>query len=438
MDKDISHNPHQHAQQSVDIDVPDVQGRHNANMFNMAGGGSSSDDKKREKSRGEKQFNFLTYYGVGYILNAAISIASVFWVERTPGGRKFLTAAAEKIAGEGADTIKKDNIRNIVSKTFLLVGGWAVMVPMKLMEDRKEKIVKSLDKMYYGENAESDPVVKKSHDAIAREPEQTWVSILGSRTIAMIPFYMAIGLFWRNTSWLAQKTNPELAKYAADPEGWKALSLGGKAKQLIGQATGFVTPEGIKKLSEENPEKMAELTDKSFFLDKVGIWLGRAIGFLTALVKGDMKELERVTRFAKESPAEIVEGTVYKIGEDGKNLLDEAGKPIKNTDKDTHATHLGYTFFSEMVLSYIVATSIFILTRVTAPFLGKKKEGVDAAPATPENEAKSEVAIANKLAAETPKKSAPGLNGDKPRNTIALEGISHTQPSALEMGPQHS
>lgn len=158
---------------------------------------------------GERKFDRLTYTTVGYVINALLSVGAVWWVERTHGGQKMIenfgNAVKRAFKLEKAETAKM-----LATKSFFLAGGFLVMPPMKWLEDAKLKLVKKWDRAHYGEAADIDPQIQQSHADIENAPKQNWASILGSRVLALVPFYAGYWLLWDKKSPLAKATGEKV------------------------------------------------------------------------------------------------------------------------------------------------------------------------------------------------------------------------------------
>ena len=185
---------------------------------------------KHVESLGERKFNFLTYNVIGYMANVLMSIGAVYWVERTHGGQKFmdgLVKAAKKIPGVDGGLAKI-----VASKSFFLTGGFAVMLPMKMLEDQKAEWVKKENQKIYGDKANTDPEIIQSQKEIEIAPKQTWASLGGSRLLSLVPFYITTALMWDRTSPLAKATKQTV--YFDRPIGAVSRWIGQAASLVMG------------------------------------------------------------------------------------------------------------------------------------------------------------------------------------------------------------
>ena len=134
-------------------------------------------------SKGEKLFNALNYWGIGWIVNTAVSVGSTWLIKDSKFFKPKFDALVERL-GKG-DVKAAGNWRNWLTIIGLSSGGFTLLIPMKKIEDHKLEYVKKLDEMLDGPNAEAKPEVKAAHDRIAQEPTQGWFSLLASRATAI-------------------------------------------------------------------------------------------------------------------------------------------------------------------------------------------------------------------------------------------------------------
>lgn len=286
-------------------------------------------------TKGEHKFDRLTYAGLGYVANVGLSLLAVYGIERTGAGQKFmqnLIAGVKKLAPK----INAKTAEWIAARSFYLTGGFAVLFPMKMLEDRKVELVKKWDQEYYGPAA-NDPDIEKSHRELEAAPKQSWSSIFGSRILSLIPFYATVGLVWSNKSKLAQLTNGE----------FRGLDKAGKEARLA--------------LADSDPAAFAQQMNKGFFFDRPIAALSRLIGKQTAQLTGNVQAVGRIEEMSKAYPAMLKEG-------------------VDKATRDPNHSALPYYFISEAITSAIVARAIYLLTRVLGPILGKDGKKTAAEP----------------------------------------------------------
>lgn len=287
--------------------------------------------KAPPKTRGEKLFNALDYWGLGWIANATVSVMTAdllnhthlkrqgdagkrwlarLWAPKENGAaidntrltdaENFFTAlkehhpeAAKEALHEG-DPVRglfkkigeptqelleklKDSgtLREAATEEFELLrktklasnsagfwlsfgalnlGGWLMMVPMKLMEDRKEKIVKKLDDNLYSKHMPKaqEAAIQARHEAIHREPRQSWGSVLLSRTLGTPIIFTLYGQ-------TAFRSNP-ISKAGIPFEGMEhyAEAAANKAESILARNN----PEGLEKLENflgKTPERLGTM-----------------------------------------------------------------------------------------------------------------------------------------------------------------------------------
>ena len=84
----------------------------------------------------------------------------------------------------------KGKARSMGVLLTLMSGGFALMAPIKFLEDHKEGIVTKLDDIISPEDKRSAAeaaAIDARHHKIAEEPKQTWGSELAGRSIALVP-----------------------------------------------------------------------------------------------------------------------------------------------------------------------------------------------------------------------------------------------------------
>lgn len=298
-------------------------------------------DTEHFVSAGERKFDNRAYWGFGYVLNVALSIAAVFAVERTGGGRKFLDALGKlfgKIPGLTPETAKA-----AASRTFFLTGGFGVLVPIKWMEDRKLELVKKWNREIYGDAADTDPAIIKSEQEIAEAPKQSWLSILGSRALALLPFYIVVGALWENGSRLSKITNSE----------YRAMDAGQRA-----------AVDALPKAGDAGISQHAQVMKHGVFFDRLVVGPSRWIGKLVAGLTGNKEAVERIGEMEAKFPSRFKESA-------------------NGAARDPNHSALPYYFICEAITSAIVARSVYLLTRVLGPILGKKQESAPRASAAP-------------------------------------------------------
>lgn len=285
-------------------------------------------------TEGEKRFDWRTYMGVGYLLNAAISVAAVYWAERTHIGQRTITKTGEFLGD--LFKVNKERAAALTKKTLFLTGGFAVLAPMKWMEDNKAETVKKLNREIYGEQAEQDPKILQSEKELEQAPKQGWSSLMSSRALALVPFYILMGFLWDNKSGLSRLTNSEFRKM-------------GKA--------------GVEALEKSNPEQFNQMAAKGLYVERPIAFVSRKIGKFWAKITGNQESLDVLTQMEKQHPGAL-----------------HSGLPgTKHTD--SAMTAVAHITLSESITSYVVAKSVYFLSRILGPFFGKGEAAAQGASA---------------------------------------------------------
>lgn len=323
---------------------------------------------KHAKTYGEKKFNFLTYNAIGYIANALLSVVAIWWVERTHSGDKMMKGFVNQVSK--IPKVNADQAQFYATKTFFLAGGFMVMPVIKALEDRKLDLVKKWNRKHYGEQAQTDPDIVKSENEIATSHKQSWGSVLSSRIIALVPFYLGYWLVWDNKSPLSRFSNPKLSEMPAAKIAYEAK---------------FNASEFSKKAS-------------------TGIYIDRPIAAFSRLFGKGAAKLTRNTE-AVEKIAEMSEKYPGMVKHGLKDIA-EPGVKTPSPDRDPAHVALPYYVVSEAITSGIVAWGVFALTRVLGPILGKKPD----APMVQKTEVANTAPVASAAPQEAEqKKDTPSL-----------------------------
>lgn len=322
---------------------------------------------KHAKTYGEKKFNFLTYNAIGYIANALLSVGAIWWVERTHSGTRMMQGFVNKVSK--VPGIKPDKAEFYATKTFFLAGGFMVMPFIKALEDRKLDLVQKWNRQHYGEGADRDPDIIKSENEIAQSHKQSWSSVIGSRIVALVPFYLGYWLLWDNKGPLSKFSNPQLSN----------LPSAEVAKQA------------------KDMESFSKVASKGIYIDRPIAAFSRLFGKGTAHVTGNKEAVAKIAEMTEKYPGMVKQG-------------------IKgNPDRDPWQVALPYYVVSEAITSGIVAWGVFAMTRVLGPILGKK-------PA--QAPAKEQQAVEQRVEA-TPPAAAPVQAKVKETPTLKISGVEH-------------
>ncbi len=185
---------------------------------------AATNEPKRKKTKGEVAFDVAVYAGGAWVLNEIISA----WVGNKVRGVKNVMHGEVFPPNVKAEAVPKgvwhdgyvglvnwfNDTFNFVknSKTLnkpieqgglplgerstawfkrgaevfmLCTGGNLLLVPIKMLEDKKSQIVRWFDRKFYGSKSETDPDLKKAHADMDKTQRQSWGSVLKARVAAL-------------------------------------------------------------------------------------------------------------------------------------------------------------------------------------------------------------------------------------------------------------
>ena len=263
---------------------------------------------KRQKTWGEKAFDWGTYGGIALLGNEAASLVIThqaksgkgflgewytgfknFFMEMKP--TKYLPQSAKEYITEGR-------------LPFLLtacIGGMLIVFPVKALEDRKGQLVRKLDTWRHGAKAETEPHMVEAHEEMDKAPKQSWGSLWKGRAITVVSATLADYAF----GWSKSITGRLLKGTAAE----KFASL-----DHISEQAGI----GLPKLLKIKPEKQAIAKT----ISEEATWLLTLSGSLTVLFYVTSKMFAKEGAENKERKAEKrAHATTNHTGSDETNEL---------------------------------------------------------------------------------------------------------------------
>ncbi|MDX2072945.1 MAG: hypothetical protein SFX19_01115 [Alphaproteobacteria bacterium] len=280
---------------------------------------------KPEMSKGERVYNWVVYEGINYWVNLISSIAIADYLIHK-GGRVKLDWAIGKAAKalEATGMPLKNAYKN--SKTALetlslMSGGWALLVPMKLMEDHKRWWVHNLND-WMGVDQTAPDGHKETPDEIyieQEQPKQSWLTAFKRRiyaTLAVVGTGQIIEHALANKKIMTPDQTFSINPYDVNSQKltFEGHHMGGKEwaeKQIVGL---------VNKAATHLPGGEA-FTNPGSWMQR---WLGLAAldtGFtkITALVM-------RLTNGAQKAKAP------HEIGDDAPPIPAEIGDELKPGD----------------------------------------------------------------------------------------------------------
>ena len=156
---------------------------------------------RRIKTGAEKVFDSAVYGGIGWIGNATLSTALAYFMKYSKAGKPLFDKAVKTIAA----TINPKNpniaaVNKNAEVAALIVGGTALMWPVKLLEDNKAKVVRTIDRAITNvkslvgirETLEEHQEKEAAFELLAQEPKQNWWTILRARAVGLGAVFAAL------------------------------------------------------------------------------------------------------------------------------------------------------------------------------------------------------------------------------------------------------
>lgn len=301
--------------------------------------------RKHFKTEGERKFDWQTYTGLGYFANVAISLAAVYWAERTHLGQRFIKGLGEGFAAIG---LKRKDAEFLGRKSFFLAGGFAVMPFMKQLENGKVERVKEYNRAIYGAQADTDPTILQSERELEQAPRQTWASLVSGRLLALVPFYATVGLLWNRESVLSRVSHPD----------WS------KVKNLKGEINAIEAGKGWyfdRPITNFSRDIGKLISSRGTYFDAVK----EEAGGLAVLYHKTLSLVGKALRWVPENKQAVSEIEAAHAISPGSMLSERKGT------HDPLRAVWPYYIISEAITSAMVAWGLFAITRTTAKVFDK-------------------------------------------------------------------
>lgn len=183
---------------------------------------SNAPSAERDKTRGEHLFNWSVYAGIGWIVNAAISLVALDWFEYNKTGQKAAefgkSAIGTLLKPLKLSAARHSKFTNMGFFIAALYTGGTLLIPvMKWFEDRKGSLVRFADRVLHGkEEAETNQKLIEAHAEMDEAPKQSWGSMLKARILSL-PAGIGIGLLVGNHDAFSSKiaANSGFSKYSS-------------------------------------------------------------------------------------------------------------------------------------------------------------------------------------------------------------------------------
>lgn len=143
-----------------------------------------------KKSKGDILFDVGVYGGIGYIANAAISLVVDRYATHLPTAKLYKYGQAtkrwfargfERVMSNEQAVEKWSELSTSIA--VLGFGGWALLFPMKWLEDRKVGIIRGLDSKL-GTGPQTPEGVQAQIEAIDTGPRQSAASLVLGRVVS--------------------------------------------------------------------------------------------------------------------------------------------------------------------------------------------------------------------------------------------------------------
>ena len=231
----------------------------------------SSDDApkhsalKRQKTWGERVFNWRTYGGYALLGNEFTSLGINELAQRGPTKNLYQRGISWAKGLEKykfvPSYIKEGHLQNVL---IAVLGGMFMVPFVKHAEDHKGEIVRRIDRVHYGDLNDSDPKLIEAHKEMDEAPKQTWGSLWKGRAITVVSAITVDSL-------VGQKSSPSVT--LLENTSWSRFSSMKHISEEIANVA-------MKRL------KVSEGTGK---LVATGAWLLVLSSTLTALFYGSSK-----------------------------------------------------------------------------------------------------------------------------------------------------
>jgi hypothetical protein len=136
-------------------------------------------ERKAERtstSRGERLFDFLTYGGIGFLGVFAAGIPVGYWAKYGKGSSMF-NSAAHSLEKWG---MSSHAAQDVVMTSVLMQPGNLAVIPIKMMENNKQSLVKKFNDMLGDKSADA---------SVEEDARQTWDSLVKSRATAWLAVF---------------------------------------------------------------------------------------------------------------------------------------------------------------------------------------------------------------------------------------------------------
>jgi len=219
----------------------------------------------QKMSKGEKVFDWSVYQGINYWVCLIISVAMADkFLTKGTAWNKWMESAIEKttlaVHKSGVD-LKTAHSKSRSSMKFLslLSGGYALLIPLKILEDNKRKVVHWLnDKLGVDQTAPDGHKLTPDEIHIENEqPKQSWWNVIGRRllgTASVVGSGLALNHLYRDKNTIVPDEIIKIGEHTIVHEG---KFLGGD-ERMTEKIAGFLN-KALKHLPFGYGEKVTKI-----------------------------------------------------------------------------------------------------------------------------------------------------------------------------------
>lgn len=142
--------------------------------------------QKRNKTAGEIVFDVGTYGGLSFLGNEALSTLIMDQTAEKGIFHKMYEASAKAVSKTPVlNKLKYVGEGRAAYLLWATLGGFALVLPVKWMEDRKGSIVRKIDNFFHGRNSDDNPDTAAAHAEMDNAPKQSWSSLGEGRLVTV-------------------------------------------------------------------------------------------------------------------------------------------------------------------------------------------------------------------------------------------------------------
>jgi len=139
----------------------------------------TNDTAEKPMSKGERIFNWLVYGGVAGVGVFVVTLPIAFWT-RYGGGAGWWKRSTQWLEKKGMNAYTSEEVLN--TAVLGSIGNFAI-IPVKILEEYKHKLIPKLNKKY---GSEIDKQLAE-HD-----PPQTWWTLIKGRVAAYVAVFASL------------------------------------------------------------------------------------------------------------------------------------------------------------------------------------------------------------------------------------------------------